>query len=177
MAFLQNQQWYKSFIDPDREWDPDNQSREKEQFPQVVSFERAKEKLEELCEVLEKSKPVYSIVSHTDPEGTIATVTIEGVDSADAYEFKNVQKAAAWSLYHKLTEEDVPLGQAKKALAKLCVQKRWPEPQYAAFPGHYEVAVTVDDLCREASSYKSMERSEKEAAKKMYAILRLELAD
>ncbi|MEN8236673.1 MAG: hypothetical protein ABFQ95_03925 [Pseudomonadota bacterium] len=176
MTILQDNQWYKSFIDPDREWDPNNQPREKEQFPQVIGFERAKEKLEELCVALEKSPPSYSVISQTDPDGTIAMVTIEGVGSADAYEFKNVQKAAAWSMYHKLTGEDIPLGQAKKALAKLCVHKRYPEPQYFAFPGHYEVAVTVDDLRREASSYKSMERAEKEAAKQMYALLRLELA-
>ena len=63
--------------------------------------------------MLEKSPPQYSVVSKTDPEGTIATVTIEGIDTVQAYEYKNAQRVAARSMYESLTDEEVSLKQAK----------------------------------------------------------------
>lgn len=175
MSFLTDKPWYKSLIATDQHARSQQSMQESEQFPTIVSYERAKNMLEELCDALGRDSPSYSVISHTDPEGTIATVTIEDVETTDAYEFKNAQWYAARAMYEKLTGEEVSPRQAKKALAKLCRQRHYPEPVYASFPGHFEVGVSVGDLHCEASSYKSLERAEKEAAKEMYARLHREL--
>ena len=175
MSFLKDRPWHKDYIDADQQEEQDMPTGDF--FPEMVSYERAKDMLAELCEVLEKSPPQYSVVSQTEPEGTIATVTIEGVDTVQAYEFKNAQRVAAKSMYENLTDEEVSLKQAKPALEKLCRRLRYPEPEYASYPGYFEVEAVVDKQRCVASSYKSLERAEKEAAKEMYALLQSELDD
>lgn len=141
-------------------------------FPTVISHKKAKEYLNQLCQIAQRGVPQYNLISQPNPNIKAMSVTINGFGTHQIETETKPQQFLAQEVYKKITGSSVPKKKAKELLEKICQEKGYGVPKYQIPAREFRVMVSVDDFSQEEVSPVSQDYAEKLVAKKMYEFLR-----